>query len=178
MLGTGDGHGWHFDDPIARGELAIHDPIDDESGRVGAVACFYGLTDLSHYGEAGRSILEHPATASYRSPFIPHEFDDQTKSYRDVTDPARVSKWLARVSPRTHVSSTSAPVLFLHGDKDENVPLQQSRSMAEALRSAGVPCELQVKPGAGHGWADDPADMVRVADWFDKHISSRTRSRP
>ena len=170
MLGMGDGLGWRFEDPIARGELAILDPIDGESGRVAAVACFYGPTDLTNYGGPGRSILVHPITAAYRAPFVPREFDDRTRTYREVTDPARVAKWLARVSPLSHVSRTSAPVLFFHGEKDENVPLQQSRSMTEALRSAGVACELRVKAGAGHGWDDDPADMAQVADWFDRHL--------
>jgi acetyl esterase/lipase len=172
MLGTSDGLGWHFEDPIARGELAIHDPIDDESGRVGAVVCFCGLTDLRNYGELGQSILDHPTTVTYRAPFLLRDFDDQTRTYREVTDRARVDEWLARVSPVSHVSGTSAPVLFFHGEKDENVPLQQSRVMAEALRSAGVACELEIKPGAGHGWAYDPADMARVADWFDHHLGS------
>ena len=170
MLGTGDGLGWHFEDPIARGELAIHDPIDNESGRVGAVVSFCGPTDLTNYGEPGRSILAHPTPATYRSPFVPREFDDQTRSYREVTDPFRVDAWLVRVSPVSHISRTSAPVLFFHGEKDENVPAQQSRAMAEALRAAGVACELEVKPGAGHDLIYDPADMVRMSDWFDRHL--------
>jgi acetyl esterase/lipase len=174
MLGVGDGHDWHFEDPIARGELAVHDPIEDESGRVGAVACFCGPTDWRSYGETGRSVLDHPILARnrYRAPFALRVFDDRARTYREVTDPARVAEWLVRVSPLSHVSNSSAPVLFFHGDKDENVPLQQSRTMVEALRSAGVACELRVKPGSGHGWNHDQADMIQVADWFDRHLPS------
>jgi acetyl esterase/lipase len=174
MLGMGDGHGWHFEDPIARGELAIPDPIDDESGRAAAVVCLCGPTDWRNYGEPGHSVLDHAILAKnrYLGPFVPRELDEATKIYRAVTDPTSVSHWLGRVSPISYVSKTSAPVLLVYGEKDENVPLQQARAMLAALHKAGVACELEVKPGATHGWNDAPADLIRAADWFDRHLPS------
>jgi acetyl esterase/lipase len=41
-------------------------------------------------------------------------------------------------------------VLLLHGDADDDVPLDQSRAFDGALRRAGVPVRLEVVPGATH----------------------------
>jgi len=39
------------------------------------------------------------------------------------------------------------------------------------LKAAKVPCELVVKPKAGHGWKGMDKDFVLLADWFDKHLA-------
>jgi hypothetical protein len=35
-----------------------------------------------------------------------------------------------------------------------------------------VPCELVVKKGAAHGWANLRDDLRAVADWFDKYLTA------
>ena len=66
--------------------------------------------------------------------------------------PVENSRVLAAVSPITHVTLATPPTCLIHGDADDIVPLQQSEVLAERLRTAGVECELFVKPGAGHPW--------------------------
>lgn len=56
------------------------------------------------------------------------------------------------VSPRTYVSAECPPVLLLHGDRDEVVPLEESVEFAEALRDCGVDVTLKVLEGVGHVW--------------------------
>jgi hypothetical protein len=34
----------------------------------------------------------------------------------------------------------------------------------------GVPCELVLKKGAGHGWLGMEKDLKTLADWFDKYL--------
>jgi dipeptidyl aminopeptidase/acylaminoacyl peptidase len=53
-------------------------------------------------------------------------------------------------SPIHHVGDIEAPVLLMHGDKDENVPLDQSLRMTETLRNAGKEAELLIVSGASH----------------------------
>ncbi|KAI7307987.1 hypothetical protein KC315_g13569 [Hortaea werneckii] len=42
------------------------------------------------------------------------------------------------------------PMLILHGEKDERVPLEQGMGMRRALEGIGVPCEFVVYPREGH----------------------------
>jgi len=49
-----------------------------------------------------------------------------------------------------HVDKIRAPILLLHGAKDERVPVQQATSFAEKLKAQGIPCKLVIFPNAGH----------------------------
>ncbi|MEO6245486.1 MAG: sulfatase-like hydrolase/transferase [Opitutaceae bacterium] len=50
-----------------------------------------------------------------------------------------------------NVTRDDPPFLILHGDKDPQVPLDQSQRLDAKLREVGVPSELIMLPGAGHG---------------------------
>lgn len=43
------------------------------------------------------------------------------------------------------------PVLLVHGDADQVVPVESSRKAQMALTAAGVPVQLRQRPGLGHG---------------------------
>lgn len=60
------------------------------------------------------------------------------------------SEKLKADSPRRHVDAATIPVLMFHGDKDINVKIDQSRTMAKALKSAGKPYQLIEFQGADH----------------------------
>ena len=74
------------------------------------------------------------------------------------------------VSPIYHVSKGDAPTLIIHGDADTLVPLQQSELIVEKFKEAGVPVELVVKKGAGHGGMEFLPDFARIANWFDTYL--------
>jgi pimeloyl-ACP methyl ester carboxylesterase len=67
-------------------------------------------------------------------------------------------------------------VYIIHGDKDDNVPPQQSYMMIERLKTFHHDFEFHEEPGAGHWWdnSDDPgADCVDwhpLFDFFGRHI--------
>jgi acetyl esterase/lipase len=63
---------------------------------------------------------------------------------------------LAAASP-LHRLPTGVPTLLIHGDRDVNVPIGQSRSYLAAARRAGEACELVELPGADHFEVVDPA---------------------
>jgi pimeloyl-ACP methyl ester carboxylesterase len=46
-------------------------------------------------------------------------------------------------------------VYILHGDKDDNVPVTEARTMKEQLEGIGVKFDYHEQPGAGHWWDDD-----------------------
>ena len=62
------------------------------------------------------------------------------------------------------------PTLIIHGDADRLVPIQQAQIFIAKLKEEGVPAELVVKPGYGHGWLNMGNDMKTIADWFDKYL--------
>ena len=75
-----------------------------------------------------------------------------------------------QISPVNHVTQDDPPTLIIHGDADTLVPIQQAELIIAKLKAAGVPAELAVKKGAGHGWLTLPLDMSTIADWFDKYL--------
>jgi acetyl esterase/lipase len=103
---------------------------------------------------------------------LPNRTPDDEKVYRAA-------------SPIAHVSSSSPPVLLLHGDSDDTVPYQQSVAMEAELRRANVPVKLLRVAGGEHGahFGTDGKphpELPKVFDetiaWLDRHLKSRPAS--
>lgn len=86
---------------------------------------------------------------------------------------------LAAASAMAHVDAGDPPILLLHGTGDEVVPVAQSERMAETLRAAGAPVEIEVFPGSGHSWvgadeAETRAASLKALDltyrFFEQHL--------
>jgi acetyl esterase/lipase len=155
------------------GDAKAKDPVERQPSHVRAVACFFPPTDYLNYGRKGHELLDlsvHPA--SFRAAYDFREFDAKQGVFVSVRDKDKYRAILRDLSPIYHVTAKSAPTLLIHGDKDELVPLQQSESLLEKLKEAGVPARLEVKKGAGHGWLTILADAALVADWFDKYLQA------
>jgi acetyl esterase/lipase len=75
------------------------------------------------------------------------------------------------LSPARLVKAPLPPILMIHGDADEVVPLQQSERMLEALSAAGCEAELIVKPGGAHPWPTIHEEVAVLADWLDEKLS-------
>ena len=43
------------------------------------------------------------------------------------------------------------PVLLIHGDRDELIPVQAIFHASQGLAALGIPCEWHISPGVGHG---------------------------
>ena len=57
---------------------------------------------------------------------------------------------LRHASPLRQVESIRAPVLLVHGDRDNSAGVEESRRLARRLAELGRSVELLVLPGAGH----------------------------
>ena len=71
--------------------------------------------------------------------------------------------------PVRNVTGDYPPTLLLHGDRDTDVPYEQSVMMAGALAAAGVEHELIAIPGGEHGF--DAGDDRVVVDAFDRVLA-------
>lgn len=59
---------------------------------------------------------------------------------------------LEQVSPRHMASANTPPVLLIHGEDDDIVPIHQSEMMQTALNGLGHPTRLIRIPHEGHHW--------------------------
>lgn len=118
------------------------DPKDAKtSSAVKAAVSIAGPVDLTkHYPDASRSMVEDM-------------LGQDRKADREAQEKA---------SPLFHLNAGDAPVLLIHGTKDELVPYDQATAFEEACKKAGVEAELFTIKGGGHGGgADDPEDWSR-----------------
>ena len=153
------------------GDPKAVDPVNRESSRVAAVACFVPPTDFLNYGKEGELQIGNGVLSGFKAPFDFHELDPKTNMFIEITDEAKRKEIAKQISPIYHVSKESAPALIFHGEVDNLVPVQQAERMIAKYKEVGVPCELVVKKGAGHVWAGMDKDVKILADWFDKYLT-------
>jgi acetyl esterase/lipase len=154
-----------------QGDPKADDPVDRASSCVQAVACFFPPTDFLNYGKEGVKSLGIEPNHQFKAPFDFREQDPTTKLFMPV-NLERGEKICKEMSPIYHVNEGDAPTLILHGDADTLVPLQQSEIIVEKFKAAGVPVELIVKKGAGHGiWPSMlTTDFATIAAWFEQYL--------
>ena len=86
----------------------------------------------------GRSTLSTPPIPDYLVDYIGRDGD-----------------WMTREnlgSGALHVTADTTPMLLLHGQSDGTVPIEQSRTLRDAMVAANVPVGLIELPGQGHGF--------------------------
>jgi acetyl esterase/lipase len=156
----------------APGKPEAKDPVDRESSRVQAVGCFFPPTDFMNYAKEGRTVFMalEEELKPFRAPFDFVQLDETTRQLILITDLQKRLEIARQISPVTHVSGDDPPTLMIHGDADKLVPIQQAEIMKKKLEEAGVPVQLVVKAGEGHGWKNWIGDMAMIADWFDKYL--------
>lgn len=133
------------------GALAVCAAADDP--RVRGCALLGPRADFDDWAGQPRRFLEHAREiGAIRSPGFPKAFDEWSRELRRFRplDAAR------RFAPR--------PLLVMHGEDDESVPIADSRVVAEAHGSA----ELRVIEGAGHRLRHDPRAIAILLGWLDR----------
>ncbi len=83
-------------------------------------------------------------------------------------------KAVAAGDPARAARRIKAPLLLVHGDADETIPLAVSRRIA---KSAGGRVRLVIERGASHDFLDRRARLTRLcADFLARSLSARTAS--
>jgi dipeptidyl aminopeptidase/acylaminoacyl peptidase len=76
-------------------------------------------------------------------------------------------------SPASFVSRVETPVLIVHGENDERVPVSQGIHFFRGLRRYGVPSELVTYPREPHGVQERNHQIDlnnRIVEWFKRWI--------
>lgn len=145
------------------GDPAAADPVDRESSKVAAVACFFPVTDFQAFEANPPKGFAPDALFPFR------EFDAKAGKFTTVT-PERRRELGRDCSPLHCATKDAAPVRILHGDKDELVPLSQSERLIERLKQFDVVCELGVKKGMTHSARQAVPHLPEIREWFDRYL--------
>jgi dipeptidyl aminopeptidase/acylaminoacyl peptidase len=119
----------------------LTDWIITQTNRFSAAVTGAGISNwLSDYGTA--DIPRTKESEFYGAPW------DQESSGR-----------MSALSPITHAGNVKTPTLFVHGEADRRVPIEEAEQMYTALKKLRVPAKFIRYPGNYHGgWP--PWDMV------------------
>jgi dipeptidyl aminopeptidase/acylaminoacyl peptidase len=74
-----------------------------------------------------------------------------------------------------YVSNVKTPVMFIHGENDNDVPIAEAEQYYIALRDAGVPTVMVRYPREGHGLRETAhiADSInRSIAWYDRWFAA------
>jgi dipeptidyl aminopeptidase/acylaminoacyl peptidase len=92
----------------------------------------------------------------------------------------RSRELLIRQSPIFHAGAVRTPTLFLHGESDHRVPIEQAEQMYLALKKRRVPARFIRYPDTSHGgWS--PWNMVHRQDqelrWWAEYLRADVETR-
>ncbi|HRE83997.1 MAG TPA: alpha/beta hydrolase [Opitutaceae bacterium] len=137
VIAAGESSGANLAGVVGMAPRPANEPV---SSRVSAVIDFYGTSEVAslpvNVPGPDRSDADLAATngAKLLGGIV-----------RDLPHLAR------EMSPLLLATSESPPFLIVHGDRDQDVPLDQSQRLHARLQELGVSSRLIVLPGVGHG---------------------------
>ena len=78
-----------------------------------------------------------------------------------------------KTSPMTNINNAKTPTLIQHGEFDRRVPISNAYELVQGLRDKGVPSELIVYKGFGHGITKPKERLAATThnwEWFNKYV--------
>ena len=125
---------------VTNGHAELEGTVGDhreQSSSVQAIVDLYGPTNFA-------TILDQstPHGLSVRVPALELLLGDGPDQVPDLAKLA---------SPVAHVASGDPPLLILHGDRDPQVPINQSHELEGAYQGQGLKAQFEVVHGAAHG---------------------------
>jgi dipeptidyl aminopeptidase/acylaminoacyl peptidase len=79
----------------------------------------------------------------------------------------------AKTSAMSTIRNAKTPTLIQHGEFDRRVPIQNAYELFQGLQDQGVPTQLLVYKGFGHGITKPKEQLAAVQhnwDWFEKYV--------
>ena len=167
---TGGSAGGHLSLVMAtqgvKGDPNAKDPVERESSEVQCVACFFPPTDFLNYSRPGEDGVGVGILKGFKAAFGPR-----------ADTPEGRQKLGREISPIYFVHSNMPPVLIVHGDADQLVPICQAQTFVKRCEEMGSPAKLIVREGKSHGWPDFGKDLEAFGDWFDRYLASHHETK-
>lgn len=88
----------------------------------------------------------------------------------DPTDDPEIYR---KTSPMSYIKQAKTPTLIQHGENDRRVPIPNAYELRQGLEDRGVPVEMIVYKGFGHGITRPRAMravMSHNLEWFNHHL--------
>jgi acetyl esterase/lipase len=143
--------------PQLEGDLGSY---PDQSSRVQAIVDYYGAADLT-------TILEQstPFGLGVREPALELLLGAR---------PDRTPELARLASPVAHVDAGDPPMLIFHGDRDPQMPINQSHQLQGAYEAAGLDSAMIVLHGAAHGGDTfySGVNLERALAFLGRHFGS------
>jgi len=151
-----------------------------DSQRIALIGESAGGHLVSYVGAVGKDDTSVAAVVPF---YAPHDFVLQNEN-REKLGPSMVAlfdltelnddsrKVLTAASASAKVHAKMPPYLLIHGDKDAQVPHEQSVRFQTLMKKLGNDCELITIPGGAHGmgkWKEQGSDyQEQMIAWLKK----------
>ena len=156
-------------DHCVKSGIADADRLGIGGGSYGGFMTAWGITQTDQF-KAAVMIAGISDWRSFHGRSYLCDWDSIHYGDADPWDPDGLYR---KFSPITYVKRVKTPTLILHGEKDWDVPVEQSYIFYRALKDLGVETELVVYPREPHGFEErnHMLDQARrTAEWFAKRL--------
>ncbi len=168
-----------YDDVMAGVDAAIERfPIDEE--RMGLTGYSYGgyltnwiITQNDRFAAAVAGAGISNWMSDYGTADIPRT--KETEFYGAPWEEEGLENLLA-ASPIVHAAGVTTPTLFVHGESDHRVPIEEAEQMYTALRKQLVPARMVRYPESYHGGWTPWRTMHRLystMEWWDEWLAEK-----
>jgi len=177
--------GWglrDFEDVMAGVDYAVKRYAVDQK-RMGVTGYSYGgfltnwtITQTSRFAAAITGAGVSNWISDYGTADIPRT--KESEFYGPPWEP-RSGELLLKQSPITYAARVTTPTLFIHGEADLRVPIEQAEQMYTALKKRRVPAMFIRYPDSYHGgWTpwNTAHRYYQELKWWEQQLSAKTAS--
>jgi dipeptidyl aminopeptidase/acylaminoacyl peptidase len=168
-----------YDDVMAGVDAAlVRFPIDE--ARMGVTGYSYGgyltnwiITQTDRFAAAVSGAGISNWVSDYAVADIPRT--KETEFFGTPWEEEGLENLLA-ASPIVHAAGVSTPTLFVHGESDHRVPIEEAEQMYVALRKQQVPARMVRYPDSYHGgWTPwrSVHRLFETMEWWDEWLAEK-----
>lgn len=185
--GYGEWGGLMQDDITAGVDQLVREGLADRSrvcifgASYGGYAALWGgatQADLYRCVISAAGVSDLPALMAHTRSANGDDSDTYAYWLRSIGDPRRDRERLETRSPIRRAEGWRPPVLLIHGEADDLVPIAQSRDMERALKRQGADVRLLTLENEGHnGWTarSEALVLTEIETFLARHLPTDGR---